>query len=54
MLSIFADMMNTATRQDRWDPPDHWRGPRRRNGLTEAQHAEIERHRLQASLTGWR
>ncbi|MFQ1701452.1 hypothetical protein ACJ5NV_12755 [Loktanella agnita] len=24
MLSIFADAMLTATRQERWDAHDHW------------------------------
>lgn len=32
MLSIFSDVIHAATRQSRWDAPDHWtdkpvRGP---------------------------
>lgn len=54
MLSILSNVLKTATRQDRWDPPDHWRDRPRQGGLTELQREEIERHRLQASLLGWR
>ena len=30
MLSIFAKTFKTATRQDKWDAPDHFRSPSRR------------------------
>ncbi len=46
MLSIFADAMLHATRQQKWDAPDHWtlnRAPRS-NAQVEREAAAWRRH----------
>ena len=44
MLSIFAKTFRTATRQDKWDAPDHFRQPHRRP-ISDLEAARIERFR---------
>jgi hypothetical protein len=45
MLNIFANMMNVATRQDRWGAPDHWRD---RRASDRRSRDELERDRARS------
>ena len=44
MLGIYADMIRTATRQDRWNPPDHGIQP---HDATPSARAHEQRERRQ-------
>ena len=43
MLSIFSNAIQTATRQDRWNAPEHWVTPRRPINHRQAQQIDAER-----------
>lgn len=54
MLSIFSDMMNTATRTDRWSPPDHWNSQRAPRAKAQHERQEAERHQRAYGKVGMR
>lgn len=54
MLTIIADAMLTATRNEKWSAPDHWKNARSARG--EGQHdreAAYWRRRLQRESGLW-
>ena len=54
MLNIFKSMIDTATRQDGWDAPDHWRGTQGRDGLGFHERRKVEQLRRKRALeAGW-
>lgn len=54
MLSIIADAMLTATRNERWPAPDHWKSgrPARGDGSHDRE-AAYWRRRLQRETGLW-
>lgn len=48
MLTILANMMGEATRQNKWDAPQNWRGPNKiPMSDREARQIEEERKKMQ-------
>ncbi len=44
MLTVIADALRTATRQEKWDAPQHWKA-HRRSPMTDREARKIEETR---------